>query len=124
MTKFMWIKVPVDIYNRDRKGGHEVSAVDGCGWHDYCSPKTAKGLRKQSRRKQRRQHAKITAEAIREMEVRAAEDREDILAAMLELESYDDFGGYDDDPWAYYDDYEAGRRLDDIMDEYDWYYGD
>lgn len=120
MTKYTWIRAPVDIYSRDRKGGHDAPVVaDGMGYRDQATAKTARKLKKQTRRKQRRQAAKIKAEALAVMEADYAEDMRELIE--LEASWYDfdsislaeDFGFYDDidddsmsDYWGEFGDYE------------------
>lgn len=120
MTAYTWIRVPVDIYSRDRKGGHDAPMVtDGMGYRDQATAKTARKLKKQARRKQRRQAAKIKAEALAAFESDHAEDIRELIeleADWFDFESTslaEDFGFYDDiddsmsDYWGEFGDYEG-----------------
>jgi hypothetical protein len=84
MTKFMWVKVPVDAYNRYRKGGHGCPEVtDEFGFIDHATPKTAKAIKRQDRRKQRREAGRIKRAALQEYE----REQEEVIAELLEFEN-------------------------------------
>lgn len=63
--RYTWIKALITTENRDRPGGHGHTYVtDGMGWSEPYSPAGAQFLKRRTRRNQRREHARITREAI------------------------------------------------------------
>ena len=82
--------------NRDRPGGHQTQFMSGWdGW------KKSKYAKRRQNKKMRREHHRITAEAVREF----YEDHELYLQEMASL--YDDMNSYvSDHPHYFEDDYD------------------
>lgn len=96
-NKSVWVRIPVDIYNRDRAGGHGPAILtDDFGYKGECGIRAARGLKKDRRRKHRREARRIKEEALSAM----IADRE---ADILEDRANELFGEYGDA-----DDYEFG----------------
>lgn len=129
----MWVRVPINTYNRDRRGGHQATIVtDSMGWQEYMSPAGARFQKRKTRREQRREHNKITREALRSHHNTTLEDERDqreldhqMWLAEMEMEAewlqdeYDynhplDYHNDDPEPYDpmedyfYYDDYTDG----------------
>lgn len=130
-TRYTWVKALITTENRDRPGGHgNTYATDGMGWNELHSPVEAKFLKRRTRRAQRREHARITREAIQSF----YEDQELDLHELdfHELMSMDldddwnndepmDWEDYNDNPSDdYYDDYSYDPYIYDAYDDYDY----
>lgn len=99
--------------NRDRPGGHQTQYMSGwAGW------KKSKYAKRKQNKKMRREHVRITAEAVREF----YEDHELYLQEMAALydEFWDDMIAYD---YFWDDQLEAEQNMDlyDVSDSYEAY---
>ena len=113
-TRYTWVKALITTENRDRPGGHgHTYATDGMGWNELHSPAEAKFLKRRTRRAQRKEHARITREAIQSF----YEDQELDLHEPMLMDLDDDW--YDDEPmdWEDYND----DPFDDYSDDYQYY---
>ena len=127
-TRYTWVKALITTENRDRPGGHgHTYATDGMGWNEPYSPAGAKFLKRRTRRAQRREHARITREAIESF----YEDQEFDLHKLMLMDLNDDsLNGdsslYDDHPdWEDYNDNQNDYYEDDYLyDPYDDYLDD
>lgn len=129
----MWVKALITTENRDRPGGHgNTYAADGMGYKEPYSPAGAKFLKRRTRRAQRREHARITREAIQSF----YEDQElglheyEFMENEYEFMEIDgdwqddasmDWEDYNDDPFEdYSDDYSYYPYPYDPYDDYDY----
>lgn len=102
----------INVFNRDRKGGHKLSPlVDGLGTIYAPSPTVRKIAKQITGRKARREHAKALK---RELELWDADCEEFDTCHSWYVEFWDslsehyldeDDDGDDDDRYSYYDDY-------------------
>lgn len=114
-NQYAWIKVRITTNNRDRRGGHDNTfCKDALGYNEPHSPHAAKFHKRRTRRDQRREHNRITADAVREYydEVREYYDE---LERMMVLYD-DDYSGYSD--WDDYNDPDPRDSYDYCEEDY------
>ena len=130
-TRYTWTKALITTENRDRPGGHgHTYATDGMGCNEPCSPAGAKFLKRRTRRAQRREHARITREAIQSFYEDQELDLHELMLMDLDNDGYDDepmdWEDYDDNPFDdYHDDYSYDPYPYDPYDDHnyrDWYH--
>ena len=105
-NRYTWVRMLITTVNRDRPGGHGHSwATDSGGFREPYSPETCKHLKTQTRKMQRRQHARVTRDAVCEY---YSQCDEDILEARMET----------DDPYEFDDEFDLDNTdyLDDDFD--------
>lgn len=125
-TRYTWVKALITTENRDRPGGHRHTyATDGMGWNEPYSPAGAKFLKRRTRRAQRREHARITREAIQSFYEDQELDLHEPMLMDLDNDWYDDepmdWEDYNDNPFDDYpDDYSYDPYPYDPYDDYDY----
>lgn len=119
-TRYTWVKALITTENRDRPGGHgSTYAADGMEWNGPYSPAGAKFLKRRTRRAQRREHARITREAIESFYADQEFDVFDTIEKDYEDYFHDDYDDYQDD---YHDSDTYFDPYDDYLDDDGWAY--
>lgn len=116
-TRYTWTKALITTENRDRPGGHgNTYATDGMGYNEPYSPAGAKFLKRRTRRGQRREHARITREAVSSF----YEDQRLDLLDTIDYSSADDFNEWYSEHQFDYEEDHNDNPFDDYYEDYSY----